>query len=200
MKNVALKNTLTVKLLGVAALAVFSLQAQASLIGTLTIGQQDGALGKITDEEVLFTCSTSNSMGCREPDTGAIRTADGIFSSLQGAIVSMYDFNYVDTSADNYFIGHTLWAANNISLRIDNLVNVAVGTVVNAWGGATFFENGAAREDIRGEWYLTLIGNNVVGFTSTAEAYSVPEPGTMALLSIGLAGIGAARRSAARRA
>ena len=199
MKNATLKNTLTVKLLGAAALAVFSLQAQASLIGTLTIGQQDGALGVITDEEVLFTCS-SNSMGCREPDTGAIRTADGIFSSLQGAIVSLYDFNYVDTSADNYFIGHTLWAANNISLRIDNLANVAVGTVVNAWGGATFFENGAAREDIQGQWYLTLIGNNVVGFTSTAEAYSVPEPGTMALLSIGLAGIGAARRSAARRA
>jgi len=199
MKNATLKSTLTVKLLGAAALAVFSLQAQASLIGTLTIGQQDGALGKITADEVQFICSSS-AMGCREPDTGAVRTADGIFSSLQGAIVSMYDFNYVDTSADNYFIGHTLWAANNISLRIDNLANVAVGTVVNAWGGATFFENGAAREDIRGEWYLTLIGNNVVGFTSTAEAYSVPEPGTMALLSIGLAGIGAARRSAARRA
>ena len=200
MKNVAMKNTLTVKLLGAAALAVFSLQAQASLIGTLTIGQQDGALGTITDEEVLFTCS-SNSMGCREPDTGAIRTADGIFSSLQGAIVSMYDFNYVDTSADNYFIGHTLWAANNFSMRIDSLANVdTAGTVINAWGDATFFENGAAREDIRGEWYLTLIGNNVVGFASTAEAYSVPEPGTMALLSIGLVGIGAARRSAVRRA
>jgi len=200
MKNATLKNTLTVKLLGAAALAVFSLQAQASLIGTLTIGQQDGALGKITADEVQFICSSS-AMGCREPDTGAVRTADGIFSSLQGAIVSMYDFNYVDTSADNYFIGHTLWTANNFSMRIDSLANVdTAGTVINAWGDATFFENGAAREDIQGEWYLTLIGNNVVGFTSTAEAYSVPEPGTMALLSIGLAGIGAARRSAARRA
>ena len=207
MKNVAMKNTLTVNLLGAAALTFFSLQAQALLlvdpVGTLTISQQDGALGKINTaaQEVQFICDPIKPMGCVEPNTGRVSNAGGIFLSLQTAVVSMYDLNYADPNATNYIIGHTLWTANNFSMRIDSLANVdTAGTVINAWGDATFFENGAAREDIRGEWYLTLIGNNVVGFASTAEAYSVPEPGTMALLSIGLVGIGAARRSAVRRA
>ena len=198
MKNVAFENKMTVNLLGAAALAFFSLQAQAAVIGDVAISPADGALGYIdtVNTEVGFFCDDLDV--CTEPFTARITKADGIFDSIKYTQASMYDFNYADTTASDYILGHTLWSAGEFAMRIDTIERVEVGRYVTAGGFATFFQNDVAL-DVVGEWSLSLDGTNVVNFSSTATAYEVPEPGTMALLSIGLIGIGAARRSAARQ-
>ena len=198
MKNVAFENKMTVNLLGAAALAFFSLQAQAAVIGDVAISPADGALGYIdtVNTEVGFFCDDLDV--CTEPFTARITKADGIFDSIKYTQASMYDFNYDDTTASDYILGHTLWTAGEFAMRIDTIERVEVGRYVTAGGFATFFQNDVAL-DVVGEWSLSLDGTNVVNFSSTATAYEVPEPGTMALLSIGLIGIGAARRSAARQ-
>ncbi len=201
MKTVAMKNTLTVNLLGAAALAFISLQTQAAVIGDVAISPTDGALGYIdtVNTKVGFFCADTDV--CTEPFTARITQADGIFESIKYTSVAMYDFNYDDDTASDYILGHTLWTAGEFSMRIDSIERVEVGGAaryVTAGGFATFFQDDVAL-DLLGEWSLSLDGTNVVNFSSTATAYQVPEPGTMALLSIGLIGIGAARRSAARQ-
>ncbi len=198
MKTVAMKNTLTVNLLGAAALAFISLQTQAAVIGDVAISPADGALGYIdtVNTEVGFFCA--DTAVCTEPFTARITKADGIFESIKYTSAAMYDFNYADNTASDYILGHTLWTAGEFSMRIDTIERVEVGRYVTAGGFATFFQDDVAL-DVLGEWSLSLDGTNVVNFSSTATAYQVPEPGTMALLSIGLIGIGAARRSAARQ-
>ena len=198
MKNVAMKSTLTVKLLGAAALAFISMQTQALVVGDVAISPADGALGYIdtVNTEVGFFCD--DIAVCTEPFTARITKADGIFDSIKYTQASMYDFNYADTTASDYILGHTLWSAGEFAMRIDTVEDVMYGDYVTAGGFATFFQNDVAL-DVVGEWSLSLDGTNVVNFSSTATAYEVPEPGTMALLSIGLIGIGAARRSAARQ-
>ncbi len=200
MKNVAFENKMTVKLLGAAALAFISLQAQAAVIGDVAISPADGALGFINTEteRVGFFCDDTDV--CTEPFTARITLADGIFDSIKYTSATMYSFSYGDSTASDYFLGHTLWRSGEFSMRIDTVEDVMSGKYVTAGGFATFFQNDVAL-DVLGEWSLSLDGTNVVNFSSTATAYQeVPEPGTIALLSIGLAGIGAARRSAARRA
>ena len=199
MKNVAFENKMTVNLLGAAALAFFSLQAQAAVIGDVAISPADGALGYIdtVNTEVGFFCDDLDV--CTEPFTARITKADRIFDSIKYTPAAMYSFSYGDSTASDYILGHTLWTSGEFAMRIDTVEDVMYGDYVTAGGFATFFQNDVAL-DVVGEWSLSLDGTNVVNFSSTATAYQVPEPGTIALLSIGLAGIGAARRSAARRA
>lgn len=197
-----MKNTLTVNLLGAAALAFISMQTQALVVGDVAISPADGALGYIdtVNTKVGFFCNDTDI--CIEPFTARITGADGIFDSIKYTRATMYDFNYVDTTASDYILGHTLWTAGEFAMRIDSIERYGVGgesgNYVTAGGVATFFQNDVAL-DVVGDWSLSLDGTNIVNFSSTATAIEVPEPGTMALLSIGLVGIGAARRSAVRR-
>ena len=187
------------KLLGITALALCAAQAQATIIGNVAISPEIGALAKIDNDaqSVDFYCAMSP---CVEPNNAIVTFSEGIFESIFGESATLRGFQVADSSADDYLIGHTLWTSGNFSMKIDTLDEVeSKFDKVIGFGDSTFF-----MDDIviaMGRWSLSLDATGVANFSSTAEAVSmpVPEPGTMVLLGLGLAGIGATRCRAAAR-
>ena len=157
------------------------------------------------------TCSTTSRFGifCSSPtatvtDGGApefqIRGSSGsalfaIDISGEGVRMSVVD-TFSTGMANTVTFGDLIWA-NDPSATITGIANFLVSGVTGQWGGSGLLESEVsfAANSVTIDYSNTAWGNGAfVSFDLVTTHSALPEPGTLALFGLGLAGLGLAAR------
>ena len=109
--------------------------------------------------------------------------------------------------------GTLLWAIGDSLIGVDPLTGAQVANIPNAANGCSFTGTGIADAGpgqlalgcTNGDWYVVsdadgsvlVSGNNGLNMYGLGNISAVPEPATLALMGLGLAGIGYRRKKAA---
>lgn len=108
-------------------------------------------------------------------------------------LVTFYDFDYTATTAQD------IWSANGLSFSIDSFTSIAVDEDGSDRGFAGVGTLTDGIDSVKGTWSFSADNSNgstdTFSWSSTTTA-SVTEPGTIALLALGLAGLATRKRIA----
>tara|TARA_R110001592_G_scaffold341474_1_gene630538 strand:- start:7036 stop:7545 length:510 start_codon:yes stop_codon:yes gene_type:complete len=158
------------------------LLAASTFAAAIPITGNIGFAGDVNDTGSVLEFSNTITFG-----------TSGTYAGLNGTSVATSDITY----SPFYSVTNPLWTftsgSNTYSFELSTLVDQSVGSFTLFSGTGTLSATGY--DDTAGSWKYSD-----QGLTFSAQSAPVSEPASIALLGLGLAGLGFARRKQAKAA